>query len=127
MNTQDKIARVAGVQSLLKTMAAFSAPPPLAVDTLPKVLSPDGVDLGAICSAGPAALGVASAKSATAIAEAVAALGMGAAEDDTANATIIWNETLQQIARIQQLYKLPAFPFQSVPLPSAPSPTLVEP
>ena len=53
------------------------------------------------------------ADSATAIAHAVANLGVVGNANEQAD--IIWKETLKQIQRVQHLYNLPALPFANQP------------
>ena len=94
--------RIPAICALIEIMTSLSVPPPLAP-------SPPHLQ------GNPAQLAIDSANSATAIAHAVARLGHpGSNQPDAA---ILWNETLNQMARIQALYNLPAFPFQSERLP----------
>jgi len=61
--------------------------------------------------ADPASLAIAAADSATKIAYAAAALGMPG-EDNVAQSQILWDQTLAQIKRVQDLYGLGPLPFQ---------------
>lgn len=55
------------------------------------------------------------AHSATMIAHAAARLGTGG--DDQGDATVLWQQTLQQIQRVQQLHGLHEMPFQKKATP----------
>lgn len=104
--------RIAGLCALIDAMTSLW--PPVVIDPSPPDLQGN-----------PAQLAIDSAKSATAIAHAVAQLGQG---DDQSQAKILWNETLNQMARVQAQMKVmqslnnfpqtvSPFPFQSQPLP----------
>lgn len=84
-------------------MSQLNAAPPLFVPTGPVLVPPQIISLAQD-----------SAASAVAIAHAVADLGLNRSVtgDDSDRATTIWNETLAQIARIQQLNGLTPLPFQ---------------
>lgn len=93
-------ARVAGLAQLIDLMPRLVAPAAAPVAPPDPALLRD-----------PAALARAAAASSEAIAAAAANLGLPG--DDAARAKVLWDETLAQIARIQQLYGFPALPFQS--------------
>ena len=98
---ENRIAALCALIEAMTSHASHSIEPPIA-PAPPKL------------SGNPAQLAIDSAKSATAIAHAVAQLGHG---NDQQQAVILWKETLNQMERIQALYHLPALPFQSQPLP----------
>jgi hypothetical protein len=89
------------------------------IETLRPPVTPAPVQMGE----NPAQLAMDSANSAVNIAHAVAALGMPG-EDDQKNANLLWQETINQIERVQKLHGLPAMPFQSN---AGKSPSAMEP
>lgn len=90
---------------LLGVMAAI-ATPESPLDPYPPQMSGD-----------PAQLAKDAAASAERIVRAITALGMPG-EDDQSSAGTLWNETIRQMERIQQLHKLPHLPFQDKALPA---------
>lgn len=98
--------RLLALHTLVEVMTGLSGPPSL-VPPSPPAMGKDGAQLAKD-----------SAASAVAIANATAALGIDG--NDQKNASILWDETLKQMERIQQLYKLPPYPFQSKQLPVPP-------
>jgi len=95
--------RLAHMRTLLEVLGGF-ARPAASVLPAPPVMPAD-----------PAGLAKDSAASSVAIAQAAANLGTSG--DDQANADRLWTESLQQIARIQRLYRLPPLPFQASSAP----------
>lgn len=91
--------RVADLAALMKVMASLSRPTTIDPAPTPQSL------------ADPAHLAKAAADSATKIAYAAAALGMPDVDND-AQSKILWDETLCQIRRVQDLYGLGPLPFQ---------------
>ncbi|MBS0661096.1 MAG: hypothetical protein JSR82_22990 [Verrucomicrobia bacterium] len=109
-----KDTRVAGLIELLQVMRGFTGAPTVSITPKAPEL-PTG-------EAGAAQLAVDAAASAVKIAHAVAALGGGGAAADQENATVIWQQTLEQIQRVQKLYGLPEMPFQAQTTPYPPTP-----
>ncbi|HTQ31595.1 MAG TPA: hypothetical protein VMI53_10330 [Opitutaceae bacterium] len=95
--------RLLALRSLVEVMTDLSGPPPLVLPS-PPVMGEDGAQLARE-----------SAASAVAIANATAALGIDG--NDQKNASVLWDETIKQMERIQRLYHLPPYPFQSRQLP----------
>lgn len=101
----------AEIFSLFQAVTALTRPiniQPRALQTAP----PDAREL----ATGSAKSAQAIAYSATAVAEAAAALGNDEAHD-VALAKILWEENLKQIERVQRLYNLGPLPFQTPPAP----------
>lgn len=127
----DKFNQLVLMRELIEVMTRLTTPPP---SVLPMAPGQSGTPPSAITLPGgtvqlttpPAQLAIDTANSAVAIAHAAASLGAppttdaaGKTCDDTTRASVLWEETLAQMARIQQLYGLGSYPFQSQPLPAA--------
>lgn len=128
----EKFSQLALMRELIEAMTRFGAPPPASLPPAtpgqpgalpPAITLPDGtVQL----TTPPAQLAIDSANSAVLIARAAASLGApptqgpsGRTWDDRARASVLWEETLAQMSRIQQLYGLGQYPFQTKPLPDS--------
>ncbi|MBI2517096.1 MAG: hypothetical protein HYV95_09280 [Opitutae bacterium] len=127
----EKFSQLALMRELIEAMTRFGAPP---VASLPPTPSEPGALPPAITlpsgtvqlTTPPAQFALDAAASGVAIAQAAAGLGAppstdssGKTWDDKARASVLWDETLAQMGRIQQLYGLGSYPFQAKSLPGS--------
>lgn len=128
----EKFSQLTLMRELIEAMTRFGAPPPASLPPAPAQpgMPPPAITLppGATTqlTTPPAQFAIDSANSAVLIARAAASLGAPPAQgpggrtwDDKTRASVLWEETLAQMSRIQQLYGLGQYPFQTQPLPDS--------